>query len=405
MQPRSLTLRPTLSRAAVLVSVFGLVAACTNAGASVAPTTGSATVAPATAAPATGAPATTAPTQAAACVSDTTPDPSVTGELSVYDWSGYDGEIFWQDFKNRYENVDVTFDATGASDADIYNGVKTGTHTEDLFHPYTGWLQFYVDEGLVQEIDTSKLKNWCKVPDSFKALGQFNGKQYFVPWDWGFSSVLYRTDKIQSIDSWGALLDPQYNGHIVMWDDGPGAVTVSSYVHGWDEKAITAEQLAQAKAEWTAVLAANPTRWLAEPELVDSFENGDGWLAYAWQGAYATLLANGKVPVAYADPKEGRNSWVGVYGINAASTNVDIALRFLDEKLGDLTGNNLVANYYYGTSNQDVMASITDETLKDAFSVDDPSILEKTNFTPNLTAEQRDAWIAMWSEAKAEAGG
>ena len=27
-----------------------------------------------------------------------------------------------------------------------------------------------------------------------------------------------------------------------------------------------------------------------------------------------------------------------------------------------------------------------------------------TNFTPNLTAEQRDAWIAMWSEAKVAAG-
>jgi len=86
------------------------------------------------------------------------------------------------------------------------------------------------------------------------------------------------------------------------------------------------------------------------------------------------------------------------------STNTDLALRFLDEKLGDLTGNNLVANYYYGTSNADVMASITDETLKTAFSVNDPTILQKTNFTPNLTKDQREAWIAMWSEAKAEAG-
>jgi len=179
---------------------------------------------------------------------------------------------------------------------------------------------------------------------------------------------------------------------------------VSSYVHGWDETAITDDQLAQAKAEWTQVLKNNPTRWLAETELVDAFENGDGWLAYAWQGAYATLLANGKVPVAYANPSEGRNSWVGVYGIRAGSPNTDLALRFLDEKLGDLTGKNLIENYYYGTSNADAMAAITDETLKDAFSLDDPSILEHTNFTPNLTDAQREAWIAMWSEAKAEAG-
>jgi hypothetical protein len=47
------------------------------------------------------------------------------------------------------------------------------------------------------------------------------------------------------------------------------------------------------------------------------------------------------------------------------------------------------------------MAAITDETLKEAFSIDDPAILEATNFTPNLTAEQRDAWTAMWTEVKA----
>jgi putative spermidine/putrescine transport system substrate-binding protein/spermidine/putrescine transport system substrate-binding protein len=382
----------------MVLSVAAIVAACGGPGTSLAPTAGPSSPA----ATGTAAPPSVVPTETA-CESDTTPDPSVTGELSVYDWSGYDAEIFWQDFKNKYANAKVTFDATGASDADIYNGITTGTHTEDVFHPYTGWLQFYVDGGFVQEIDTSKLKNWCKVPDSFKAIGQFNGKQYFIPWDWGFSSVMYRTDKVPNVDSWSALLDPQYNGHVVMWDDGPGAVTVSSYVHGWDETAITADQLAESKAEWTEVLKNNPTRWLAEPELVDAFQNGDGWLAYSWQGAYATLLGAG-VPVAYSNPKEGRNSWIGVYGINAKSTNTDLALKFLDEKLGDLTGNNLVANYYYGTANGDVMASITDETLKEAFSVDDPSILQKTNFTPNLTAEQREAWIAMWSEAKAEAG-
>ena len=216
--------------------------------------------------------------------------------------------------------------------------------------------------------------------------------------------MLHRTDKIPTVDSWSTLLDPQYDGHIMMWDDGPGAVTVSSYIHGWDEEAITDAQLAEAKTEWTRALKNNPTTWLYETELVDGFENGDVWAAYAWPGAYATLLKNGNVPVAYAHPKEGWNSWVGMYGINADSPNYDLALRFLDEKLGPVNGKYLVDTYYYGSSNSEVMAAITDEDLKEAFSVDDPTILDRTNFTPNLTAEQRDAWIAMWSEAKVAAG-
>jgi len=317
------------------------------------------------------------------------PPAEQTGSLTVLDWAGYDAQDFWVDFKNTYPKVSVNFEI-GASDADIYSKMKAGDQA-DIFHPYTGWLQFYVDEGLVQEIDTSKLTNWDKVPDNFKKIGQINGKQYFIPWDWGFTSILYRTDKIPGgIDSWSALLDPNYTGHIAMWDDGPGAVTISSYIHGYKETAITADELASIKDEWIAQRKLNLFYWAGEPELVEGMKSGDVWVAYAWQGAYATLLGEG-VPVAYANPKEGRNSWVGLYGMRQGTKNYDLALKFLDQKLGEATGNNVVNLFYYGDSNQDVMKGITDATLKQAFSVDDPNILNKTNFTPNLTAEQRNS--------------
>jgi spermidine/putrescine transport system substrate-binding protein len=380
MQPRRSWSR---SRGSVGLVALSVVAVACGGGASQAPST-AASVAP-----------TSAPTEAATPI----PPDQVTGALDVLDWSGYDSPDFWTDFQTTYPKVDVSFEF-GISDADIYGKMKAGSQA-DIFHPYTGWLQFYVDEGLAAEIDTSKLTNWDKVPDSFKKIGQVNGKQYFVPWDWGFSSVLYRTDKVAgTIDSWAALLDPMYSGHISMWDDGPAAVTVSSYVHGWDETQITDDQLAQAKQEWTAQAKLNVAYWAAESDLVPLMQSGDATVAYAWQGAYATLLGEG-VPVAYASPKEGRNSWVGVYGIRKDDPNYDLALAFLDQKLAAATGNNLVSEYYYGTTNAEVMSGITDSTLKEAFSVDDPTILSRTNFTPNLTAAQRDAWTAMWAEVKA----
>ncbi len=325
---------------------------------------------------------------------------NTTGSLTVLDWAGYDTPDFWIDFKNTYPKVNVNFEF-GASDGDIFSKMKAGDQA-DIFHPYTGWLKLYVDEGLVQEIDTSKLTNWDKVPDNFKKIGQINGKQYFIPWDWGYTSILYRTDKIPGgIDSWSALMDPKYTGHISMWDDGPGAVAVSSYIHGWgDETKITPDQLTQVKQEWIQQRKLNLFYWNAEPDLQQAMIKGDVWLAYAWQGSYATLLSKG-IPVAYAHPKEGWNSWVGVYGIRKDDKNYDLALKFMDEKLALLTGQNLVNEYYYGDSNQDVMNGITDPTLKKAFSLDDPNILQHTNFTPNLTTQQIDAWNTMWNEVKA----
>src|SRR5262245_40927837 len=100
------------------------------------------------------------------------------GELTVLDWAGFDADVFWIDFKNDHPDAGVTFEI-GASDADILAKMSAGDQA-DVFHPYTGWLQFYVEQGLVEALDTSRLSNWGKIADRFKALGQFDGKQYFV---------------------------------------------------------------------------------------------------------------------------------------------------------------------------------------------------------------------------------
>jgi spermidine/putrescine transport system substrate-binding protein len=322
--------------------------------------------------------------------------------LTVLEWSGYEAEDFWTDFKTASPTTAVDFQF-GISDSDILTLMEGGS-TADIFHFYTGYQQFYVDEGLVQEIDTSKLTNWDKVPDSFKALGQVNGKQYYLPWDWGFTSVLYNSAHTNGdITSWDALMDPAYAGHISMWDDGPAAVTVSSYIHGYDETAITDAQLASIEAEWKTQKPLNLHYWTGEytdfcPEVI----SGDIWVAYAWQGCYATALVDGSQPVKYANPKEHRNSWVGLYGISSKTDSYDLALKFLDDKLATLSCENAVTLFYYGCANQEVMAGITDPILIKAFSIDDPSILESTNFTPPVTQAQRDAWTAMWARVKAE---
>ncbi|MGH2394848.1 MAG: hypothetical protein ACRDGH_15400, partial [Candidatus Limnocylindria bacterium] len=142
--------------------------------------------------------------------------------------------------------------------------------------------------------------------------------------------------------------------------------------------------------------------WTGEyVDLCPAVQDGTVWVAYAWQGCYATALAAGD-PVAYANPEEGRNSWVGLYGISAGSDSPELAHEFLDMKLADLTCGNAVSLFYYGCANGDVMAAIEDPILIEAFGINDPGILESTNFTPLVTEEQREAWTAMWERVQAE---
>jgi spermidine/putrescine transport system substrate-binding protein len=369
----------------VLIMVLAMVA-CGGA-------TQSAATEAATAAPAATEAPTAAPTEAATAAAP-------SGDLSVLEWSGYETPEFWGDFGAAYPNSKVTFNF-GASDPDIFGKVKAGT-SEDIFHFYTPFLKYYVDEGLVQPLDTSKMKNWNKLPKKFQDVCTVDGKVYCIPWDWGYSSILFRTDKIpEGIDSWNAMFDPKYKGHISMWDDGPSAVSVATYVKGWDELNLTSDQMDQIKQMWIDQKPLNAFYWVDEPTLEQGFESGDVWLAYAWNGAYYRLLADQKIPVAYANPKEGRNSWIGQYGISSKTQNYDLALAFLDEKLGPMNTSHLLNDYAYGEPIPDYYNVVTDPLLIQVLSVNDPTALDHTNFTKPITLDQASAFTELWTQVKA----
>jgi spermidine/putrescine transport system substrate-binding protein len=337
-------------------------------------------------------------TTAASSVS-TTVETGTGGDLSVLEWAYYEVPEMWVEFGEEHPDVNVEF-TFGASDEDIYSKVLAGSG-EDIFHFYTPYLQFYVDEGLIQPIDTSKLANWDKVADGFKESCTIDGVVYCVPWDWGFTSVLYRTDMIpEGVDSWDALFNPDYAGHVSMWDSGPGAVTISSYLMGLDEQNITDEQLGEIQQSWIDQKDVNLFYWADEPELEAAVTNEDVWAAYAWNGAYYRLL-DAEVPVAYADPSEGRNSWVGQYAISADTESYDLALDFLDGKLGEQTATHLLVDYAYGHVVPEYYGVVEDTNLIEALSLDDPGILERTNFTVPITQDQLESYVAMWAEVKA----
>jgi spermidine/putrescine transport system substrate-binding protein len=367
-----------------------LLAACGGSPAAEAPAAAPTTapVAEAPAAAPTAAPAAEAPAASS----------GVSGELTVLEWSGYDIPEMNADFIAAYPDVKVTYELA-ASDADFLGKVRAGTQA-DLVHPCSDWAHFWVEEGLVEEIDTSKLSNWSKVPENLKQAGQVDGKQYFVPWDWGYSSVLYRTDKIpEGVNSWAALTDEKYAGHISMWDDAAAAFHVGALINGFDINNLTPEQITKIKEDWIAQRSSNLFYWTGESELLTGLESGDVWLGYAWQGTYAQLLAK-NIPVEYADLEEGRLSWICGYMIPKGG-NVDLAMRYIDAKLGAENGTNLVNMYFYGHANSDVMSGVTDENLIKAFSLDNPTAVENAQFSPRLDSAVRDEHAAAWAEVKA----
>src|SRR3972149_5892850 len=138
------------------------------------------------------------------------------GGLTILEWSGYETETYWEPFAAAHPDIQPEYAFFG-EDAEALSKAQSGFKF-DLVHPCGSWFGLYVEAGLVQPIDTSRLENF---PDLFPELAQagvIDGKQYFIPWDWAYESITVRTDLVDEVpDSWAGLWDPQYAGHVAIF--------------------------------------------------------------------------------------------------------------------------------------------------------------------------------------------
>ncbi len=326
-----------------------------------------------------------------------------TGPVIVLDWSGYELPVFWQDFATAHPDVKVehTF---FAEDAEAYAKLQSG-FVADLVHPNVSWLKLMVDSDLLVPVDTSKLKNWSKVMEPLAKMGQVNGKQYLIPWEWGYDSILVRTDKVaEPIDSWNDLWDPKYAGHVSIFDSAEGAVVVASLALGYDAYNLTPAQLDEVKQKLIALKPNLLGYWVDYTEINQQVASGEVWLAAnTWPDAYTAVKAEG-VPVAYVTPKEGRIGWVYGYCITKSGKNKALAHEYIDAMISTSAMVEMSTMYAYGAANTDANAEVIKSLEPDVVQVmqlDRPDLVAKTVFFKSLTEEQRSTWTKIWDEVKA----
>lgn len=319
-------------------------------------------------------------------------------KLVALEWAGYEQEVFWAKFAQKHPDVEVEY-TFFADDPEAFAKLQSGFKA-DLVHPNTSWLKLYVENDLLREIDTSKLSNWSGIIPELAKLGQYNGKQYLVPWEWGYDSIIVRTDKVKEVpDSWADLWDPQYAGRVSVFDSAEVAVVYASLVLGYDPYKLTDAQLQEVKQKLIDLKPNLLGYWTDYTELNQQIASGEVWVATAWPDAYVASTQAG-VPVEFIVPKEGRLVWVYGLCIPKSGDNPDLAHDYIDAMI-DVDAMTEMANQYaYGAANAEVIKR-TDPKWIEVMQLDDPDVFNKSFFFRPLTDEQRKAWTSLWDEVKA----
>ena len=144
-----------------------------------------------------------------------------------------------------------------------------------------------------QPWDPKLIPNFKHLNPLMVKAGQYKGKQYGIPEDWGFDAVLYRTDKVQARRprSWGLLFDERYKGKIAWFDDGSAMLVDDRPLPRFQEPVEPDRRAARRGAEVPHLEEARRPHDLVlrDRHSGQAFGSGDVWIAYAWPNDWVQM--------------------------------------------------------------------------------------------------------------------
>jgi spermidine/putrescine transport system substrate-binding protein len=230
---------------------------------------------------------------------------------TYFTWGGFDiPELFGQYVEKNGEMPN--FAIIGGTEEALTK--MRGGFVVDVSHPCNAGVPRWAASGLFQPIDTSRLSNWPDlIPDLYDLdYNMSGGKPWMVPFDWGQTSVTYRTDlfEVEGEESWDMLWDERYKGRLGSLASGGDAWWVGAIKAGVDFKDIATdaafEKIAAVMREQHPLIRVYTDDTTT---LEQALASGEMAAAMTWN-ASAVLLKSEGVPVKFAKPKEGALTWV-----------------------------------------------------------------------------------------------
>ena len=232
---------------------------------------------------------------------------------NVFTWEGWDANQHHLEYFEKYGEY-PNFSIFG-DEEEAFAKIKAGAQF-DVTHPCSYKVEIWRDAGIIQAIDTSRLSYWDNIIPSLKNIPGMTheGETYFVPADWGLTSVLYRPDlvdeKYQEDETWGILWDERYQGRLSMSDSLIDGVMVAAIYGGAKNPFnMTDEEVEVTRELLRKQLPLLRYYWTSPTDLENSMAAGELVATSSWNDAF-TSLKNQGVNVKYMNPKEGAMTWV-----------------------------------------------------------------------------------------------
>ena len=259
------------------------------------------------------------------------PEPSprmevTSKELNLFVWTEYIPPDMEECFGLVY-GIKVNRDEYSANE-EMYAKLSAGGTSYDLVQPTDYIVSLMIRQGLLQELDHSKLPNLKNFNTSYLDFPFDPGNKYTIPYQAGTDAIVYNADTVTNPPkSWADLWKPEYAGKMIFLDDSRATIGMVLLTLGYDVNTKDPAQLEKAKAK-LAELVPNVKAFDSDSPKT-ALIAGDVDLGMTWTGE-AFLAQQEKPSIQYVYPTEGAILWQDNWAMPKDAPHPDAAYAWLN---------------------------------------------------------------------------
>lgn len=271
---------------------------------------------------------------------------------------------------------------------------------QDVLHIQQPFVRPLAQRKWIVPIDTSRLKNYGRMFDQFKApeWATWEGKLVALPYYWGYDSIVYNAKHMpDGGETWGRLWDDRYKGRLSLRDDALSSFQPVALFLGYNPNRMTRAQLDDCKKFLISKKRHFRQLWSTYAEAVNLLRSEEVWALWGWLPMVASLRKE-NMDIRYGLPKERAVAWFASYVISKDSKAVPAAHAFLDWVLDEKFATSMAKDFGYRMTTTAHMKNLTPAEVKD-MQLDDIGALISKLFIQELP-ENLNEWVQAWSEFK-----
>jgi len=320
-------------------------------------------------------------------------------KVVIYNWSEYIPDGVLEEFTEE-TGIEVEYN-TYESNEVMYSKIKIqGATGYDVIVPSSYYISKMSREGLLADIDQSKLTNLKHLDKSLLNKDYDKGNQHSIPYTWGSTGIGINTDDIDksSISSWKDLWDSQWENSLLLTDDVREVFQMALAINGHSANTRDAGEIKQAY-ELLQKLMPNVLTFNSDAPR-EPYMAGDVSLGMIWNGE--VIMAQEEMPeIDYIYPSEGVILWVDSFAIPANAEHKDAAHQFINFMLRPEIAARTVDYIGYATPNKDALELLDEETRNNPTIFPSQAIINRGEFQEDVGDEATALYNDYWEKLKA----